>query len=1423
MIRKKAVIVTAVLMLMTTVVMNTAFVLASEKRAGAAAGEADAPEGEAAPGQGGEVKNGGGYAASGQLEGVGYTAKIYDATNGLPTSDANWILGSSDGYIWIGGYSGIIRFDGRTFERMDASGGLTSGRVMFEDRRGRIWVGTNDNGAVMMDGINSVHYTYKEGLRSSSIRAFAEDDNDNIYIGSTSGISFVDGSGNLNQLLDERLNDETIWRLVSSSDGRIYGNTSSGAVFCIENSTVTEFYTHEDLKIPMIYTIFADPDNPGMVYYGTEGSEIFHGKFGDSKDKLESILADPLANIEWITSASGRIWACSQELSGYLDDKKRFHVLNNLPMNNAIYMLTEDYQGNLWYASSRQGVMEVVTNNFLNVTEEAGVKPEVVNSTCMRDGLLYVGTDSGLHILDGSRTQSNELTKMLQNTRIRCITKDNDENLWISTFTNNLGLICYGRDGKITSYTEENGMTSNLARCTVTASDGSVIAGTNDGINIIRNGVIERSIEHSDIISNTVFLTVEEGEDGEIYAGTDGDGIYCIGKDRVRKLGREDGLTSDVILRIKKDTKRDVYWIITSNSIEYMKDGRIVNVDTFPYNNNFDIYYGDDDNLWILSSYGVYTIKAREMLDNNAVDYRLYTIANGLTGAATANSFSELADDGNLYISCRNGVSRVNINHYFDQSARIITGVRSVNCSNAGEILPDGDGVYTIPSEAGRIQITPAILDYTMTNPLIHMYLEGSNDDGITAEQSDLKPLEYTGLSYGEYVLHISVLDESTGDVYQDQTFRIVKEPQLQELLAVRILLIALIAALVGIIVWRVMTGTVIRRQYEEVRKAKEEAERANSAKSRFLANMSHEIRTPINTIMGMDEMILREDAEGVPKSYFMSVINYALDIRNASESLLGLINDLLDISKIESGKMHLVEQEYDSAELLRSLVSMIRVRSIEKDLSFDVKIDEKLPVRLYGDCGKIKQVVLNLLTNAVKYTAAGGLTLTVSVTGTKDNSCDLRFSVKDTGIGVKEEDMEKLFTAYERLDEEKNSAIQGTGLGLDISRRFSELMGGNLWCESVYGEGSEFILTLSQKIVDEKCIGVFNEHVNERAKGPYVPQFIAPDADVLVVDDNPMNLNVIKGLLKATRVFVTTAMSGEECLEKLKYGKFNVVLLDHMMPGMDGVETVGKIREKYPDLPVYALTANSMAGGEEFYKSKGFDGYLTKPVDSVVLEKAIMKHLPEEIMMKPVAADVPEEPDELPEDLLWLTETEGINVPDGIKNSGGVSSYIFSLKLFLDTMEDNAGVIEKAYEEGDIRLYTVKVHALKSSARIIGANDLSSLAEKLEEAGNKKDMGFIKANTDRFLDDYRSYKEKLGRMNAGSGDDDRPEIDPEELKGAYEALRECVPQMDYDAVEMILSQLKEYRLPPEDGEKAAALEKMLKVLDWDGMEKLLT
>lgn len=394
----------------------------------------------------------------------------------------------------------------------------------------------------------------------------------------------------------------------------------------------------------------------------------------------------------------------------------------------------------------------------------------------------------------------------------------------------------------------------------------------------------------------------------------------------------------------------------------------------------------------------------------------------------------------------------------------------------------------------------------------------------------------------------------------------------------------------------------------------KEDAEKANEAKSSFLARMSHEIRTPINAVLGMNEMILREAQSD-------SIREYAVNIHNAGKVLLSIINDILDLSKIESSKMELIETDYNTGSLLLDIENMISLRAEEKNLNFKIETVENIPKVLHGDEKRLKQCIINLLTNSVKYTHEGGVTLQVDYIDNKDDTVNLWISVSDTGIGIKEEDLYMLFDPFTRLDMRRNKSIEGTGLGLSITKRLLEMMGGNLTVESVYGKGSTFSFVIPQKVVDKKPLGDYKVAADNGETHDAFERkaFVAPNAQILAVDDTRVNITVVKGLLKRLKIQFDSALSGQECLNKVRDKHYDIILLDHMMPEMDGIETLHNMQqmEEYNQYKpvVIALTANAIVGAKEEYLKEGFVDYLSKPIDSVQLEDMICKYLPDELI----------------------------------------------------------------------------------------------------------------------------------------------------------------------------------------------------------------
>ncbi len=685
----------------------------------------------------------------------------------------------------------------------------------------------------------------------------------------------------------------------------------------------------------------------------------------------------------------------------------------------------------------------------------------------------------------------------------------------------------------------------------------------------------------------------------------------------------------------------------------------------------------------------------------------------------------------------------------------------------------------------------------------------------------------------------------------------------------------------------------------EQLKEAKLRAEEANESKSNFLSNMSHEIRTPMNAIVGMTEILLRSDLSEQDRGYLMN-------IKNSGASLLTIINDILDFSKIESGKLEIIEEEYEPMSILSDLSMIFLNRIGDKPIELIFDIDKDLPNRLYGDSIRIRQVIINIANNAIKFTEAGYVRLTIKMTRMAEaDMVDLAISIRDSGQGIKPDDLKKLFGSFQQVDTKKNRNKEGTGLGLAISKQLVENMGGQIGVRSEYGKGSEFYFNIPQRVVGsqiaavikeeaivhepmvvsglmrdqrlleqmkhmaegyglryvdcyqerdngdkvdfffvdegvyrdlkeniekhfvangtELCVlqnpmreNVWNEQVTVVNKPLYtlnfcqvinhettavfvetdnVMNFVAPQAQILIVDDNEMNLKVAGGLLQPLQMNIDTASSGKQAIEMVQEKRYHIVFMDHMMPVMDGVETTQNIRkladEYIQNMPIIALTANAVMGAREIFKEAGMNDFVAKPIELKDICSKIRAWLPNELVHKLSAPAAVQE--QIPQQELPVIE--GLNVAEGVKNSGSLELFTNLLGDFYKLIDLKSTKIEKCLADGMIRDYTIEVHALKNTARMIGALELSELFYKMEQCGNAEDIETIARENPAVMELCRSYKpilEPYGKAN----EQEKKEVPRAKIIEALDRINAAMDSFDLDGADAALSELEEYRLP---------------------------
>ena len=690
----------------------------------------------------------------------------------------------------------------------------------------------------------------------------------------------------------------------------------------------------------------------------------------------------------------------------------------------------------------------------------------------------------------------------------------------------------------------------------------------------------------------------------------------------------------------------------------------------------------------------------------------------------------------------------------------------------------------------------------------------------------------------------------------------------------------------------------------------------ASQAKSAFLSNTSHEIRTPMNAIIGMIDLIMHENTSDI-------VLSYATDIRNACRGLLTVINDILDISKIESGKLEITPARYYISSLLADIISIVKMRTDEKNIVLAVNIDPNIPSELIGDEMRIKQVLVNLLNNAVKFTHEGRITLSVH-SELEGDVCRLLFSVEDTGVGIQAEDMEKIFVLFQQVDTKKNRNIEGTGLGLSISKQIVEIMGGVIDVKSEYGVGSTFTASIVQPVANIQPVtalkhpekisvliyenrpaylssltfaldslgcsyqicanrsemnhqlesnkynyifvssmyihniqavvlakqpnanmivlnGDGNVHSNVRSismpihglqianilndeydcydSRNYISNtasIIAPEAKVLVVDDNAVNLKVAVGLLNIYKIQVDTATNGFHAVEMVKKTDYDMVFMDHMMPDMDGIDTTIAIRnldEKYAYLPIVALTANAISGVREIFKAEGMDDFLAKPIEISKLNAILQKWLPAEKQTVKEEITAPE---------IMHSEIPGLDVGRGVVNSGGTQdAYNEILAIYVADNENKLNDMAKYHKENDLKALTICAHAIKSASANIGANNISIMAAELEAAGIAGNNGYIDANLQRFSNALSILLGNIRDCLANIRKEDLEQSKPADmgfLKASLADMEQHMDNLDIDVADSVLKELYAYQWSDAIFEQIYKIKECLNIFDYDGI-----
>ena len=846
------------------------------------------------------------YASSKNFD--SYIKTVYNNTNGLPGGVANDIASTSDGILWIGTYAGLYRHNGKEFRLMNEYESIKTVRCLYVDDDGRLFVGTNDNGLSILinEEITDV-LTEKNGLPSDSVRCITSASDGRYYIGTSAELAVVEINDGI-RIVAKEPDVTSALRLTADSEGHVAAVTSSGKLIILQNSKVTETASAYDEKF-----ISAEFSDDGKLFAATESNKIFVFSIKDENNLqfLQTINCGSMNHINSLSFYENVLFLCSDSGVGYIDYKKdnSFHLIDTDLFNNSIDNMIEDYQGNLWFSSSRLGLLRMCETAFAEIYLSAGFSEAVVNTVIKFNNKIYFGTDEGLSMIDveSGEPEENELTKKMKGLRIRCLMQDSKNRMWVCTYTK--GLYCMNKAGKIEAFETD---TEQQFRVLLELSDGTIAAAGKKGITFLKNGEVTKRLTKANGFENQVVLTLSELSDGTLIAGTDGGGIAIIQQQSIVKLlRRQDGLTSNVILRTVNDyngnTPTGAFYAITSNGINYVdKDFSIHPLTNFPYSNNYDMIVRQDGNIFVLGSAGIFVVTRDELLSGKKVDYILLDLKRGLLGTLTANSWNYIDEENNLYLSCDTGASVLNLDAYDKNNRSYRMQLKSV-IVNGKRYLVQKDIPFVIPENSDSIEIVPEIINYSINNPYISLYMEGIDEHPNIMTQNELASVIYSNIAAGKYTFHISLLDSKGLNVIEENTYEIEKQYHIYDNWWFKVYAFFVMIMAIAWLTWYV-TATIQNLRFE-----KQEKE---------LSHVREQIRMSNETILSIANAVEARDKQTGRHSLRVAVYSMLIaaelgfdadELENIRQ--IGLLHDIGKIGvpdSILSKPKKLTEEEYN-------------------------------------------------------------------------------------------------------------------------------------------------------------------------------------------------------------------------------------------------------------------------------------------------------------------------------------------------------------------------------------------------------------------------------------------------------------------------------------------------------------------------------